>query len=498
VGTLDHKNLAITSFAYRSGSVLPGRTARYGVEVTNYGAQPARNVRLHLDVGDTTIDQRTLPVIKPGETAAQPLFAKFSNPGITNLTVWTPEDALPLDNSRFAVTQVPKNINVLLIDAEGETSQRSTDFIKLALQPRPQQSSDSPVKIEQRTFIEFPSSSELDRFDIVILSNVPDIAATQARELHDFVQRGGGLMVFLGDKISPKLTNMRLHDGTTPILPARLTELSEDPKEGSSGWPVRLVGEHPLLRGLHTLPQSLRRNAKVNRYFRSKPDEGVAVLMETGEKDAPLLLEKKIGNGHVLLMTTSAGRQWTNLPLNPMYVLLLQNMVRHLTRAPFENAAIVGRKLRMTLPKQQSATEVVSFHTPADKTREVQVNQQGDQRVAELPNPAAPGFYSVREAGREMGRLAVNIPSGESNVQSLSTSSLRQVLGPLAIQVIGSDQEMGSAIRETRTGFELWPLLLALALVVFGLESFLAQRFSNRAATRSEATPSPFTGFKGT
>ena len=84
---------------------------------------------------------------------------------------------------------------------------------------------------------------------------------------------------------------------------------------------------HPVFevfRGGGRLP-----SARVFGYHRAEPREGAAVLARF-EDGSPALVESGAGAGRVLLYTSTLGMTWSDLPLTPAYLPLVQQMVRYL------------------------------------------------------------------------------------------------------------------------------------------------------------------------
>jgi hypothetical protein len=56
----------------------------------------------------------------------------------------------------------------------------------------------------------------------------------------------------------------------------------------------------------------------------------------------------------------------------------------------------------------------------------------------------------------------------------------------LPLRVLEPDDDVLAAIQQSRVGYELWRILLGLALVVLLAEGYLAHRFSRRMAIRTD------------
>src|SRR5205814_977369 len=64
-------------------------------------------------------------------------------------------------------------------------------------------------------------------------------------------------------------------------------------------------------------------------YFRSEPRSNASVLARY-EDGSPALIESTTGKGRVLLFTSSLGTSWNDLPLTPLYLPFVHQIIRYL------------------------------------------------------------------------------------------------------------------------------------------------------------------------
>ena len=69
--------------------------------------------------------------------------------------------------------------------------------------------------------------------------------------------------------------------------------------------------------------------------------------------DEPLLLEKEIGAGRLLIFSAPLNLAWTDLPLKPMFVPLLHRILVYLSsQVNVDLEVIVGDTLILPIPRQ--------------------------------------------------------------------------------------------------------------------------------------------------
>src|SRR5207344_355130 len=92
------------------------------------------------------------------------------------------------------------------------------------------------------------------------------------------------------------------------------------------------------------------------------PDASGRTVVLRYENGAPALVEAEIGRGRVLLLTTTVDREWTDLPIRPGFLPLVQESARFLSGVPSGDAAAdltVGDKREITLGTDDRRLEVV-------------------------------------------------------------------------------------------------------------------------------------------
>ena len=477
------ENLAVTRLALAAGSLRRGTVARLTAEIANVGRRPQTRVVVNLTARGKVVDQHVIEQVEPGESVTVPLFVRFREGGSVRLSARIGEDGLATDNVRCAVARVRDRVNVLVVD--GDPSDRpfsnETDFLVTALVPKAPQAGGATLVVEAIPWMELPTRRP-QTYDVVVLANLPDVRRTQVEQLYDFVREGGGLLVFLGDKVNPVLMNARMRRGEESLLPAQVAEAVAAPTGGGPLAPAD--AGHALARALQPLPPALMGETRIRRFFTVAPAPGGRAILKVAgtEPEAPLLLEKQIGRGKVLLFTSTADREWNNLPAHPAYPILMHEAVTYLTTRTHERPFVVGEPLVVPLPKQSIQTSV-AFAMPDGEELAVQVTERQGRRVARCERTDLPGFYEMTVGeSRTPVVLAVNPESRESDVKTLVPRDLAKALSDLPVHILSPGENVVAAIRESRIGRPLWQLLLILALAVLAVEGYLARRFSRRMA----------------
>src|SRR5690606_26176391 len=153
---------------------------------------------------------------------------------------------------------------------------------------------------------------------------------------------------------------------------------------------------HPALQSLADpiLLDSLK-STRVWGYVRANP-RGQAALISLGNGD-PLLLEQRVGAGKVILITTTADRDWTDLPLKTAFLPLLQSLAQHLAggkRGRLDAGIAVGELKEMSLPPGLVGKSL-RVTKPNKQAVEVPVVGEESRALATLDDNDLAGIYRV-------------------------------------------------------------------------------------------------------
>ena len=158
-----------------------------------------------------------------------------------------------------------------------------------------------------------------------MLANVQSLSASDAKRLAEFVEGGGGLLVFTGDHVGPGgiggLEAAGLGVGTV-LGPATATDLP---------WRLeRWQSDHPIFKPFADPEHGDLRRPMFTAITRIKPDQAARVLasFRGGE---PALLEGTKGRGKVLWFASACDRTWGDWPRGRMYLPMLHQMIEYVS-----------------------------------------------------------------------------------------------------------------------------------------------------------------------
>jgi hypothetical protein len=221
--------------------------------------------------------------------------------------------------------------------------------------------------------------------------------------------------------------------------------------------------DHPLLRRYLDEEEGYLENVRVYNHFRI--GSGGRVLMQLSD-GAPLLAERRVGRGRVLLLTSSLGGGWNTLPVRNQYVNFLYAWLtdlaggRDLARNLWPGDALIvpagTADVRVGLPGR-SATAGPLTRKAVDGREYCRFDDTG---------PA--GEYTLLAGGEVSGRLVVREPLCESDTLGLTAAERDQAARQLGALITPDWAAVGQglAVAEIRgrslVGYVVLLLMLCL------------------------------------
>lgn len=303
-----------------------GKHRAFKVRVRNATAHPVKRVKVWLRAGGRDLVQGRLDLAPhtSGEvTLKVPLKSLPDNARFVEAVI--APDALRADDTRVVARDRPTRVRVLLVDGDPRETRHDDEIFYLEAALR------ALVGDRLRLSVQVVAGGDLqsaapDAQDVVILAHVATLRRPVVRSLTKFVRRGGGLLVTLGSQVSPGYYNQVLGSA---LLPGRLRSIRAGGISGAAGTDGRftLAGADPALARAAADPATRKAllTSRVYRHGLVNPQGHRVLLRLLG--GAPLLVERRVGRGRVLLWTTSIDCDWTDLPLRPAFLPMVRALV---------------------------------------------------------------------------------------------------------------------------------------------------------------------------
>jgi aerotolerance regulator-like protein/VWA domain-containing protein len=304
----------------------------------------------------------------------------------------------------------------------------------------------------------------LSKYALVVLSDVGSVPASLSTALRAYVQAGGALWIALGRTSSP---GMRLPVFDEAVADSRYSSRDADR--------FRMIGytdpAHPSIRGAN-----LWEGVKFYQSVRVEPGKSRVVARLTDE--TPVLLEKQIGEGRVLVFASTFDNLSNDFPLHPAFVPFVDQTVRYLSRMDDVNQSLTPGAF-------------VELRTTAERGSAVEVLDPSGKRALTLEEAAKSpsltvsqqGFYDVRRPSGRHELVAVNPDRQESDFETLPAETLALWQNTGQGNVL---QSSGAAGESEKRPHSFWMYLAAALLVAAIAEAIVGNQ--HLAAGREEAT----------
>lgn len=477
VGSQGNDNLALTALDYSAGSLQQNGSARFAAKVDNAGGGPVEGAMVEFFADGQLKSRQDVGRLEPGESRVVSFFTSFEEAGEVALTARLSQDALADDNERHAIAGVRTSIRVLCLDggiSDGGGGEPRGGYYAIRALRLKNTGESSPIKVTHLDAAD-ATGAILGEYDVVLIVDVPEITEDLGKRLREFTDRGGGLMVFLGEKAVPESYNAQLAGGDDPVLPARLDAVvgHEDP---TTGWQiVTPEGGHPIARLVSGLPAGLTAEARFQKAMRVTPGQGCESILELDGGGLPLLLASR--DRPVLLFTSSADRSWNGLPLHPLFMILMQQSATMLSNPEQLGQGLVGEVIPVPLTGRMMGEEV-ELIDPSGATVPVTVTVSGGATVG-LVTPAVPGIHRIGATPDRAGvLLAANVDAAESAVRSADAGALAKWLEDLPVEILS--EGLADSAMNRRSGRDLGLWLLSLGILAFIAQGLLANHLSLR------------------
>lgn len=510
VGRPIPSNLSVAAISSEQAQSVVGVVGRYSVRIENFGTEPSQSGDLQVFMGDTALPPVPVPVLAPNQSADVPVEIAFGQEGSQRLTVQLGPDALPADNLRSCAVPVARALRLLIVNGEASPDpyQDEAFLLNVALRPEgPEFSGNETVTINEDEF----EVADLADYHTIMLLNVNRITQDMAGRLERFASDGGGVVFFLGDQVDSSLYNRLLYRDASGILPAKLGDQVTVPADQPGSRLATSQDQSDEILRLGSAAAPLLSDALVWHYFSteqsaapdgtasspsqpppanaatSRPTDRAAARILLALDDAertPLLIHRPFGRGQVLLFSSSADKEWNNLADQPVYVVLLMELVQHVARPSDEaDDQLIGEPIRMVIdPASFTPAALLKLPTyPSTPAVRVEARPNGDtgQTVLEWTNTDRPGLYAFdlnKTSGDTVTRqVAVNLDPRESDLRRADRNMLLASMGGLPATYVTADALADRTQAEAR--HELWPVMLVLLVAVLMLEQALAWWF---------------------
>jgi hypothetical protein len=430
------------------GQVWDPKKARVQAVIAGYDT-PAATRTVSLVINGKTVATNTVQV--PANGRATVTFPSLDVPyGFSRCEVKIDSaDALTADDENIFAVQRTDPEKVLFVHESND--RRSPVYFSAALTA----AAESAFTL-QTVSVENLGGIEPSRFAFVVLSDVASLPSSFETDLNRYVNGGGSVFIAAGSNAA--------HRPKIPVFDDRVLD-SHYYSQNSGGYLT--VGDTDPS---HPSTAKSARWAGVKFYYAAVVDPANSRVIARLTDHTPVLLDKKIGEGRVLLLASGLDNITNDFPLNPVFVPFIEQTARYLSGTESRSGSrLVDSYLELRSAKEQAVgVEVVD---PNGK-RPLSLKEATSAQSYQLTQA---GFYQLRLANGRQDVIGVNADRRESNLDVIPDETLALWRGNTSS---AAGEASASAQLEQKTQpYSLWWYLMLLALGAALAESLLASRY---------------------
>ncbi|GAC1421424.1 MAG: hypothetical protein NVSMB62_16340 [Acidobacteriaceae bacterium] len=362
-------------------------------------------------------------------------------------------DAFPADNeSDFAVERADPQ-RVLFVHQGTDT--RSPLYFGTAMAAAAQASF-----VLQSITPDLSTDIDPSKYAFVVLSDVSFVPSMMENALLRYVEAGGSVLIAAGTS--------EAHREHIPVFGGNAGDGHFYSREGGFSKVTQTDGTHATMRDANGWPGT-------KFFYAATIDPGSARVLARLADGTPLLIDKSLGEGHILLFASGFDNLTNDLPLSPAFVAFVDRSASYLSgEEGMRGSRVVDSFVQLRNPAGQlsktAGPRTVDVIGP-DGTRPLTLKEAEDASTFQLTRA---GFYQIRFANGRNELIAVNPDRRESDLDVIPADVLKLWSGAGATQQVAG-AEAARRTDSNRSPVWWWGMLLLTFTAL--AESIVASRY---------------------
>lgn len=490
----EKENLAVESVGATQAAVKVGQKATIIGVIRNFGPDISKENQVDLLVNGVLRDTKII-IIPVGQSANVMFEFVPEKEGDHKVEIKIRHDKLTQDNSGFFVLKVLDKLKILAVLDTAPARFEFNDLtpIEVALNPFKLRSRDEKA-LYNFHFIGISDlmSVELKNYDLVLMANIPSIVGFEAKALEDYVKQGGGVLMFLGDKVKTDTYNDNLFKEGKGLWSMKL---SEKPLAQTEERVLEIVGEskeHPIWQYILSDGRNYLNPILIYKTFgfEGKPvakRNTIVLATAKAEKSEalPMLVDFEFGKGHFIVFGSNTIGPWGRFAIHPSFVAFVNQSIKYLRsfHSSESNLLIYSDfKKVVDLAESQSTFQL---ETPSGETHTISVFNENNAYEVKIKSQVLKeqGFYNLKnlDAPDKAEVLSVNLDIREGNIKTLEKGVVESTFTPMGVVVDLSGDELSTSLGKIEPTMELATIFLILAFLFWVAENLLAYKITKRA-----------------
>jgi hypothetical protein len=502
VGVDDPVDFRMGSLELSARQITSNGSLKIKTSVNRLGGAAQRNVLLTVERPDVTRPvisngktlfpekvwtiKQTVDVFENGSSSIEFPFEEALQPGVFHGKVEiVGGDPLAIDDEQFFTFEVSSPWQALLVRSGNSGSDFLQDTLNIS------GSFDTTI-VDQ---VEFEEIDDLKKYNAIFLVDPKPVTDESWTALESFVNDGGGLCVFLGPNAATRdgIPDPSFRtEAASRILTGKLSNQFRCPDRVKDPFVFSPQDyTHPILSPFREISTSLPWGKNPVFTFWGLERDNNSEEFPTDDIASynnfePAILERRIGAGRVLVMTTPVsepvrpeGRKvWNQKPEFPqIWFAIVRGMTRHVVQADSDSLGVrVGQvaSLRNDLKKYPDSWNLFSPDPEKPPSKIASINGAVTYSHTDMP-----GQYRLKGVlnGPVLRGFSANIDPATVDLTRVDPEELDKVLGAGRYQLAKEQDDISRQQGQARKGREFYPLLMLMMFAAVVIEYLVSNRF---------------------
>jgi len=466
------QNHSIDSLNVITKIVSPDKPLEVEAFVRNGSERDATNVMVTMAFNGVRLAQRVVD-IPANATRAVVLSAPPQRSGLVRVSIELEDDAIKRDNTRYAGVLIPSRVRTVVVGTGA-----APELVATALSLPDSRGSEYTA---HRFSSVRDAVRSLQDIDVMYIVN-GGWSESESTIMKQFVERGGGIVMFSSEEplLAPFMSMVGID-----ITP------TQQPPSGSA-WRIRSIDEkHPLFSGVFKSSQKKGNVVESPSIRKIRPATG-GVAIATSDVGG-FLVESGIGSGRVLYVATAVDPDWSSMGGTGLFAATMVRAALYLMQPrDAHSEVLIGETITATIPSRFLGEPSFVVSDNSGVVGMMQPARLSTSSILTIPAQVEPGVVGVHtQDSTAVAAVTVNAPMQESRLEFFGDDEWRSgmqtmVAKPDRVVVTQAGEQLAESARAARTGSELWPLCIVLAVLCAVAESLVS-----RFMASEESTPLP-------
>lgn len=454
-------NLSIDELKINNQIFEKDKPVSFSISISNHSKQDVNNAVVSLFLNDERSAQKSLD-INSGQSKIVEIEATPKTNGFVDVVAEIETDEIEQDNKRFSSLFIPEKISVGLFSE----NQNDLTYVNLALQT----AGEGKYELERKNVNQL-TSQQLNKYQVIIIS--ANSIASGTEQLKNFVQNGGGLILFPSstpDAVKFNQLYTQLGFGISSSFAG---------KAGNNDLKIKFDKtdfNHPVFQNIFQNDDKKKyESPELNAYYKMSSSGNQIISLVDGSS---FLTEFKIGKGKVFAFSTSPVLSWGDFPIKSIFAPLINKSVTYLAAKEREqNNFLAGEEVNINL-KNKNVSQIKIIKP--DKSEEfINLSENQGRDYLTYSNTNVAGSYKFYSGGNLIEDISINTDPTESRIDYSTESEFKDYLKEIKFKgdfvSIDKESNITEKILQARFGSELWRYFVLVAILLALIEMTIAR-----------------------